>query len=51
MHQPGKSNQVADALSQKNVEWLTALIEVETELLESARELAKIDFEYKKLMD
>lgn len=45
VHQPGNSNQVADALSQKNVEWLMALSGVETEILGKVRELAKTDLE------
>ena len=51
LHRPGKSNQVADALSRKNMESVAAVSGIETELLGQVRELARQDTEYKKLVD
>ena len=50
-HKPGKHNQVADALSRKQVqEYVTILTRVESDFVERIKKSSKLDATYQKLM-
>lgn len=50
-HKPGRHNQVADALSRKEVqEYVAAITQVESNLADRIRENAKADAEYQRLV-
>ncbi|CAL5371561.1 unnamed protein product [Camellia sinensis] len=50
-HKPGRHNQVADALSRKEiVDYVAAISNIETQLLERIRASAAIDSEYQRLV-
>ena len=50
-HKPGKHNQVADALSRKQVqEYVAALTRVESDFVERIKESSKLDATYQKLV-